>query len=1715
MVGRKFQKTDSSPRASGPAGPQFEVKVATHYALALLAQSEAFGLPGAVAEEITFQRGAQGHPLDDVILKGVTTCGETRILDLQAKRSMAFTAGDANFASVVKAIVETRRDEPDGRERRYAVAIERTSGPIENGVQEALELARSVESAKAFSTLLNTPGRSNGDMRRFVEAFRTHLNQNGVADEDELFAILTRFSVLVFDYARPNSIAEAHDRMRAKLLTSTKADKDLYDSLYGHIVRLDSVGGGKTRAGLIEDLQGLDVSLAGAPQLAKVRARLDEMSVLALSDINEKVQGVSVTRARRNQEIEEALDAAAHAGSVVEIAGPGGAGKSALLKTQAFRRREACRILALAPDRTPQGGWPALRHALEIDADAEDFFADLACDGGGLVCIDGLDRYRDPGERKTVIDVLRFATATPGVAVLFTARPGQDEESLAWLPDDVRQTLAARRTVIVEELDDEEAEALGTAAPDLATLLKPNHPARALARNPFILRRLAVARPGADKVGSEAQLAADWWMTGGHGLDVSSGEQRARRRVLAAIARAMIDGASLADVSGFDADAVDGLVAGEVIAELGATDRVKFRHDLFSDWALGCYLSDDTARIGELALSTPPPYWLSRAFELACRRIAEGTDETAFTALLDRLSEDSVAPAWLGLALLALVRSERGAGLLERYADTLLHGDGARGAVLIRRALAAHGCPAAEVFAGSLPEGVMVPDGLTLPFGPVWGRLIDWTARRFDRLPAKTLAAALELYEQWMVISIFGEDPITAALLERVADLLIAHIEDDDRPIATFARGEPPPIRYPVGDEGVRAARTMIALYAQRAPGAAARYLEAVAASERAARYVHQLLEFAGNLPAAAPAAFAAAIRRAVEQDAKTDEDVSSSRRRLGPFWRLDGPFVQGRAGIGFFCALLKADEAAGLSLIRDLLRHAEQWVSGEAEGFDLELFGAERRVAPDWSYGWSRGTGPSFLLSEALAALEQWGHEVIEAGRPLEDVVAQILGDEEISGALLLISVDLALSHGKTASPVLWDLLASPETLTLDAGRSHRDTVDRMTGESYSSRLRVGSAADRQIKEQLSARPSRALALHDAIQQVIWSVEESQTQSLRDRLGAAVKRLGPWDRENVDWSSPNFMASHALRLASRENYEEASETDADGRQIEGWRFVWPAPQRRWLESQSAEGAAEHESFSRALAVRMAMDDDRREVRATVEMADELLAETADAQPGDADELHDPKDPWINRVAAAAFVARYGSNEMLQAYCADLTVIFDQALVLEPDARRHPHSQIMYDPEALAITGLLYLASRSGDADDHRRLLHTVSQHCSSAAAAFVGHPEAVKALGARAVQAAVRIAIEVCVFARHAHFDENPQAYAAREAAAQNRRSGRLAAEEAWLLENGETPSWPCPPPRRARRPRRSFRVPGGAPEPALPGRELEWPDFYFDDRTAADWTRCLTALGAEASDPVKALIITNKDWLIDANAADEDVDERDVERTWTRALMERAAEHAKAWSAKERRELVFDILAAFSDEAFIDAAAAFLVQSDLHHIEGAADDTAYLVELRQTIWARLKETRHWRWHLRSSSSGMEIHLKELIAAFFFKISYGFGADQSYTGGLREDQLAPFFPILTEIAVDAGSCPVTALLFLDALETVEARVAAPFVLDAAAAWVSDGDTRFWNRSGVGRRVSVLLGAAQIGPEDVAPLSTIADAVSAAGVPEGETLRAAVKESGG
>lgn len=70
-----FVTEGTSPAASGPAGSHFEGQVGASYLLAMLVNAEPRGLPGTIIDRVELQRGAEGYPLDDVIVHAMTRPG--------------------------------------------------------------------------------------------------------------------------------------------------------------------------------------------------------------------------------------------------------------------------------------------------------------------------------------------------------------------------------------------------------------------------------------------------------------------------------------------------------------------------------------------------------------------------------------------------------------------------------------------------------------------------------------------------------------------------------------------------------------------------------------------------------------------------------------------------------------------------------------------------------------------------------------------------------------------------------------------------------------------------------------------------------------------------------------------------------------------------------------------------------------------------------------------------------------------------------------------------------------------------------------------------------------------------------------------------------------------------------------------------------------------------------------------------------------------------------------------------------------------------------------------------------------------------------------------------------------------------------------------------------------------------------------------------------
>lgn len=423
--------------ATGPAGPQLEAHVGAQYLLPLLLSAEPRGWPGMTVFRVKFQRGDLGYPMDDVIVLGHDASGAPALLEIQVKRTIEFTAKSTEFQRVVAmACKAAAQIGTDPQSQRVAVATG-TSARVERYVQATLQWARQYQASATFFRRLTLVGAADQEMRDFVAAFRGHMQTAGAADDDNsVWQLLRRFLVLNFDVEQPGSASALLARERcAALLVPQQATRasELWDTLGQIALELDAQGGDIDAPELRRRLtQERSFQLYGDRRLRAARERIAEDARFALAAIGNDAQGVHLDR---EEQVRSALRAM-ETGRYLELRGESGVGKSGLLKALASRIALESPVLVLAPYRIAAGGWGAMRDQLRCDARAEDLLADLAGDGGATLFIDGIDRIENPGERATVVDLVRSAASIPGFCVVATARIDFDADASAWLPQD-------------------------------------------------------------------------------------------------------------------------------------------------------------------------------------------------------------------------------------------------------------------------------------------------------------------------------------------------------------------------------------------------------------------------------------------------------------------------------------------------------------------------------------------------------------------------------------------------------------------------------------------------------------------------------------------------------------------------------------------------------------------------------------------------------------------------------------------------------------------------------------------------------------------------------------------------------------------------------------------------------------------------------------------------------------------------------------------------------------------------------------------------------------------------------------------------------------------------------------------------------------------------------------------------------------------------------
>lgn len=691
------------PAATGNAGPQFEGKVGAFYLLSLLSGAEPRGLPGATIRTVELQQRGSGRPLDDVIITATNADGSDAILEIQAKRTLTFTASDKEFADVVAQMWEAAQ-KPEFKTIRYelAVAIARTTTRVEHDCQEILHWARQLPDGTTFSAHINREKFASKGMRDFVDVFRRNLAAAGASTDDEtVWWVLRHFQILVFDFEAPGSDYEhrAHERARLALITD-QANRavDLWPVLIEQAGVCARSAGVLDRPAIVTPLETQHgFRFDQRSDLRSVDDRLSEAADQALDEIKDEVGGVRLART----ELIDQADAALQLHRMLHIVGAPGVGKSWVMKHLARRLQSEGRILVVRNGRIIQGGWLRMAHEIGCTVSRDELFNELGCGGGAILFIDNIDQIDEPGSWATVTDLLTAVARNPGWRTVVTGALGHDEWKVK-LPSEVRN--AGIATLHVEPITDDETAVFSEGNRALAIILSNDHPARGIARNLFYLSRmieLGVGEGGTSAaIATEIDLARLWWRYGG-GRGEDDG-RFARLKVLRGMAAQVI--ASPGRVT-FKADDLASVTIAELLRFDSLRENIRgatvaFRHDVLRDWAVGFLIHQDEQLLRSLPMDTPLPPGLARGLEVAARLAIESDATGAgWLILLAVVEREGCHGSWKRPVLLALPRAEHAFALFQNLKSVLLGDEGRRLSEIIRLMIAVDSEPLAKVVA--------------------------------------------------------------------------------------------------------------------------------------------------------------------------------------------------------------------------------------------------------------------------------------------------------------------------------------------------------------------------------------------------------------------------------------------------------------------------------------------------------------------------------------------------------------------------------------------------------------------------------------------------------------------------------------------------------------------------------------------------------------------------------------------------------------------------------------------------------------------------------------------------------------------------------------------------------------------------------------------------------------------------------------------------------
>ncbi len=1645
------RKSASSPASTGPAGSLFEAQVAASYMLAMLAGAPPRGLPNALVESVQVQAAPDGFPLDDIVVHARDAAGGAAILEIQVKRTVSFTHSDPVFADVVGQAASARGDGGEQGHHELAVALARPARTALGPCHDVLMWARNTTATQLFARLA-LRGVANEPMRAFADTFRSNLAKAGARDDDATtWGLLRRFQILPFDFDVTGSEWEQLMLERARRSLHDEEVHlagSLWSRLVGHALALATTGGSVTTGELRQELD--EFRFAGERRYATARRAVAEAARLAYRDIDDDVGGVILCRSAHLAGLRASMDS----GRYVEVRGDAGVGKSALLRHLADQLSNEARVVFLAPGRTTPGGWPAMRAQIGFSDGAVDLLSDLTAGGGAVLFLDNLDRF-SPGEQTTVRDLVREASTVPGLFVVASARREFGIEAPSFIPDDAVARLGRAPPLLVDDLDDQDLAELRDGSPELRGLLDDRHPALAVTRNLFRLGRLARRRsPTSDPAlpRTEAEMARQWWDTGGDGSDPL---RRSCRRLLRRLAIEVIEGVDPHDGLAEPPHVVDALVASQTLRE-PSHDIIEFRHDVLRQWAIANVLMREPQLVGRLALDRPPSAIEARGLELAgIGSLAPGDGSTIFATLLAAVSRDGAHPAWRRSVLIAPMRSENPAAALLEAADLLAVDRAAILRELVRVVRAVEVTSASDLLRSVGIEPNAAASGVDVPMLDRWLPLVVYLVQ-FDALPAATLLEVVPFLATWSACT-RGADALTPAITRRMFEWLerfeagTLFVGDAGSAVGEWHR------RRALGSE----IRSAFLRFSDTSPDLAIAYIERLAAGPADDPIVKSVLTDSGRLGSAAPDRLAALAARSMVPPREASGRTGLRAARTFGSW--DYELYPPSPRQGPFLSLLEAAPEHGLWLVRRIVDHAIQDDDPDGQpdavGTVLMFDDGPRSFDHPRSYRLAREAsgGP---LASALMALEQWGHLRLERNDDARDVIADVLGGGVAPAAYLLVAVDLILSHWPSTAAASVPFLGCPTLLAWDLERA---VVDGASSAPIPG-LEAINRSETDAADDLAARRSRRTRLDHRLDTLAIEGPAVVREEVERRLRSAAELLG-MPEQDATLSCAPMMALHALNRIDPANWREVH--FQNGRV--GWSYASPeAEEKHFRRLQDTMAARNDNDPLLYLPISAALDTHPAKPG---ELSAACLRWAFGKLPGEESQADLSQMRDVAIVGAAMLVVRHGDQGTILSAGPWARQVFDAALVLPDDQVHRTRAGLAYNPGGIAFAGRVMLL-RGGAAEcDVEAILRQAASGNPAGARGLAKTAVELATADVRLLKAVLRLALGSCwTGSRHSSSRRTRWGMRSNEAIAE-----AVGLELSWWRSNGVEPVWPAFPVCGA----------GGSSRRGAAIRA-----GFVDQQAAALWLDAIRELFDAVAHPwMRDLAEAYAPWTWEANGHgggdDEDYSEHPDE--WNNVFLELLGRLGPALQAPDMDRLALEPLVELSDRAFLRAVPSFLYGVHYAHFGDGGLAAAEAARIRVAVAQRLAKSSGWRRMARDRSNGVEHTLGPAVAALFFAHQGPLQSIQTYLNPAGIARLDPFLPLLIELASEAP-CLYVARLLLQLLSVhAEPRHIAG-LLPVSRIWIENQppEAAFWLDYGVGGSFCRYIRAALAGPDAAA-----------------------------